>query len=129
MNKRFSAHACQPYCPRFLAMEFYGKSYDDLNRFKDETTAELVKKLKSRLTSIDKEVETIATSIEETRQYSNKYNVKIMGVPQLNSRESAVETIQLCINLFNKLGIEVSQHFIDISHRVSAFEEPQPVQS
>ena len=23
MNKRFSAHACQPYCPRFLAM---GKS-------------------------------------------------------------------------------------------------------
>ena len=21
MNKRFSAHACQPYCPRFLAMK------------------------------------------------------------------------------------------------------------
>ena len=22
MNKRFSAHACQPYCPRFLAMNY-----------------------------------------------------------------------------------------------------------
>ena len=108
---------------------FYGKSYDDLNRFKDEATAEL-KKLKSQLNSIDEHVETIATSIEETRQYSYKYNVKIIGVPQLNSRESAVETTQLCIKLFNKLGIEVSQHDIDIAHRVSvrrASAGPKPI--
>ena len=96
---------------------------------KDEATAEL-KKLKSQLNSIDEHVETIATSIEETRQYSYKYNVKIIGVPQLNSRESAVETTQLCIKLFNKLGIEVSQHDIDIAHHVSvrrASAGPKPI--
>ena len=64
-------------------LSFYGKSYDDLNRFKDEATAEL-KKLKSQLNTIDEQVETIATSIEETRQYSYKYNVKIIGVPPVN---------------------------------------------
>lgn len=110
-------------------LEFYGKSYDDLSRFKDEATVEL-KKLKPRLNSIDEQVETIANSIEETRRYSYKYNVKITGVPQLNSRESAVETTQLCINLFNKLGIEVNQHDIDIAHRVSvrrASAGPKPI--
>lgn len=99
--------------------EFYGKSYDDLNHFKDEANAEL-RKLKSRLNAIDEQVETIANSIEESRQYSYKYNLKITGIPQLNSRESAVETTQLCINLFNKLGVDVHQYDIDIAHRVSA---------
>ncbi len=82
--------------------EFYGKSYDDLNHFKDEANDEL-RKLKSRLNAIDEQVETIANSIQESRQYSYKYNIKITGIPLLNSRESAVETTQLCINLFNKL--------------------------
>ncbi|CAB3992540.1 Hypothetical predicted protein [Paramuricea clavata] len=109
--------------------EFYGKSYDDLNHFKDEANAEL-RKLKSHLNAIDEQVETIANSIEESRQYSYKYNLKITGIPQLNSRESAVETTQLCINLFNKLRVDVHQYDIDIAHRVSvrgASAGPKPI--
>ena len=55
--------------------EFYGKSYDDLNHFKDDANAEL-RKLKSRLNAIDEQVETIENSIEESQQYSYKYNLK-----------------------------------------------------
>lgn len=121
-------------CPRLAVetqnnLEFYSNSYDDLNQFKAEATAEL-HSLKSRLNSMADQVERIAEAIEEAQRYSYQYNVKITGIPDTNQEETAPETTAMCLNLFQKLGVEVSKHDIDIAHRVSlrsARAGPRPI--
>ena len=98
-------------------LEFYSNSYDDLNRFRMNAVEEL-KRLGSRLNDFTAQVEEIANAIKETQRYSYQYNVKIIGIPERDSRESALETTTLCISLFNALGVEVSHQDIDIAHRV-----------
>ena len=63
-------------------------------------------------------VENISAAIEENQQYSYRYNVKLMGIPDNNSSESASETMNLCLKLFQKVGVEITRNDIDIAHRV-----------
>ena len=75
-------------------------------------------------------VENISAVIEENQQYSYRYNVKLMGIPDNNSSESASETMNLCLKLFQKLGVEITRNDIDIAHRVpteSARPTPRPI--
>ena len=58
-------------------------------------------------------------AVEEFQEYSYSFNIKILGVPELSDREKAEDTSNLCVNLFNKMGAEVSIRDIDIAHRVS----------
>ena len=72
----------------------------------------------------------ISAAIEENQQYSDRYNVKLMGIPDNNSSESASETMNLCPKLFQKLGVEITPNDIDIAHRVpstSARPTPRPI--
>lgn len=57
-------------------------------------------------------------AIEESLRYSYQYNVKLVGIPEKNQNESAIETTNICCNLFNKIGVKVSESDIDIAHRV-----------
>lgn len=110
-------------------LDFYSKSYDDLNRFKADAIAQL-QQHKSRLDALSNQVEAIASAIEESQRYSYRYNVKITGIPDEKPSESAIETTAICVNLFKKLGIEISDQDIDISHRVStrnARAGPRPI--
>ena len=68
--------------------------------------------LKRELNKIDK-------AIEAVNRYSYQYNLKIIGVPKANTKESAKETVDICLNLFNKIGADVSPYDIDIAHRVN----------
>ena len=97
--------------------DFYSKSYDDLSRFKADAIAQLQQQ-NSRLNALSVQVEAIASAIEESQRYSYRYNVKITGIPDRKPSESAIETTAICVKLFKKLGIEVSERDIDIAHRV-----------
>ena len=75
-------------------------------------------------------VENISAAIKESQQYSYRYNVKLMGIPDNNSSESASETTNLCLKLFHKLGVDITRNDIDIAHRVpsrSARPTPRPI--
>ena len=50
------------------SLEFYSKSYDDLNTFKQESATE------RRLDNLTDKVGSIAKAIEESQQYSNRYS-------------------------------------------------------
>ena len=54
------------------------------------------------------------------QQYSYQYNIKIIGLPSQDERESAVETSSLCVDLFISMGVHVSINDIDIALRVSS---------
>jgi chromosome segregation ATPase len=98
-------------------LEFYSKSYDDLTSSQKKSTVEL-QQFKNRLDILSDKVENISAAIEESQQYSYRYNVKLMGIPDNNPSESASETTNLCLKLVQKLGVEITRNDIDIAHRV-----------
>ena len=58
------------------------------------------------------------------------FNVKILGVPECASQESALQTSNLCVAIFNKMGAEVTLTDIDIALRVKpriTSNRPKPI--
>ena len=71
--------------------------------------------------SISKKFDEITKAIEVAEQYSYQYNIKIMGVPQLNEKELAETTENLCMKLFTAMGVaDVSLQDVHIAHRVQS---------
>ena len=70
----------------------------------------------SRLNELSDKVNQISIALDDLLQHSYGFNVKILGVPELDSRESALDTSNLCVKIFNKLGAEVTMYDIDLAH-------------
>ena len=72
----------------------------------------------SKLNNLSDQVEVLSKALGDELLYSYQYNLKIVGVPQTNDRETAKETAEVCIKIFKKIRVKVSLADIDISHRV-----------
>ena len=75
-------------------------------------------------------MERVAKAINDAEKNSYQSNVKIIGLQELNSSETAPKTSSLCVKLFQEMGAEVSILDIDIAHRASTRNEsqgPKPV--
>ena len=55
----------------------------------------------------------------DAEEYSYQFSVKIIGLPEISSKETATETSSFCVKLFQEMGAEVSIFDTDIVHRVS----------
>ena len=78
------------------------------------------------------QVEPVGNAIDEAKKYSYQFNVKIIGLPEKSSDETAPETSSFCVKLFQEMGAEVSIFDIDTVHPVSTRNEsegPKPVVS
>ena len=64
-------------------------------------------------------MEPVGNAIDEAKKYSYQFNVKIIGLPEKSSNETAPETSSLRVKLFQEMGAEVSIFDTDIVHRVS----------
>ena len=54
----------------------------------------------------------------------------IVGLPELNTQETAMDTSKLCAKLFTEMGTNITLQDVDIAHRVrlrSAENRPKPV--
>jgi chromosome segregation ATPase len=89
------------------SLDFVSNEYDTLNAFQTEAKNEF-KKLNSRLAEIATKVNDVGDALEQIQQYSYQYNIKIVGLPQQDERESACQTSFLCVNLFQSLGVDVN---------------------
>ena len=77
-------------------------------------------------------MEPVGNAIDEAEKYSYQFNVKIIGLPEKSSNETAPETSSLRVKLFQEMGAEVSIFDIDTVHLVSTRNEsegPKPVVS
>lgn len=100
------------------SIEFLSKGFDEVKSFKPAMEKDL-KKLSTQLQEISMRVYVIDEAIEDIYKYSYQYNVKIFGIPQRNRRESALESADICLKLFSKIGVNsISLSDIDIAHRV-----------
>ena len=100
------------------SLEFLSNEYDEQKRF-NTSTKQQISNLSTRLTDLTIKVDKLSNMIEEAQQYSYQYNIKLMGVPELKPKESAIETSQLCEQIFKAMGVNASLQDIDIAHRVA----------
>ena len=115
MVKRNEAMAAS--LPNQDDVQFLSDSNDNLVQSKDDIAQEL-SNLNRRLVELKENVGRIDKAIDELLFYSFQYNVKIIGVPQVNEKESSEEPAELCVKLFSGIGVDVSISDIDIAHRV-----------
>jgi len=96
------------------SFNFLGDEYDDLNASCKDT-----KQLISRLSRLSEKAELLAKQIDEAQKYTYSFNVKLLGIPDLKPRESAMETIELVyvslmpkeqIRLFEILTLPIEFH-------------------
>lgn len=60
----------------------------------------------------------MSNAIDESLVHSYQYNLKIIGVPQVNGRETAAQTTELCLAIFKAIGANVNINDVDIAHQV-----------
>ena len=75
----------------------------------------LIEKSLERLSS---QADKISSSLDQALEYSYSYNIKLVGVPEVKQRESAGDTLELCMRIFNKIGAEIHPYDLDIAHQV-----------
>jgi len=97
------------------SLNFLGDEYDDLNAICKDTK-HLISCLSTRLSQLSEKVELLAKQIDEAQEYSYSFNVKLLGIPELKPRESAVETTELCVRIFNAIAANTTVRDIDIAH-------------
>ena len=110
------------------SLQYLSDEYDDLSASNSSVSVQL-KQISHRLNVLSAQVERVANAINDAEEYSYQFNVKIIGIPGLNSSKTVPETSYLCVKLFQEMGAEVSILDIDIAHRVSTRNEregPKP---
>ena len=80
---------------------------DGLVSFKMDTLATL-DNFQPKLNNLSDQFEVLSKAFDDALLYSYQYNLKIVGVPQTKDRETANETAEVCINIFNKTGVKFS---------------------
>ena len=51
-------------------------------------------------------------------KYSYQYYLKLLGVPQAEEKETAKQSVDICLKLIKETGIKISESDIDIAHRI-----------
>ena len=87
---------------------------EDFKRYVNDKMSLIEKSVKHLSSQVDK----ISSSLDQVLEYSYSYNIKLVGVPELKQRESADETLQLCMRIFSSIGAEIHPYDLDIAHRV-----------
>ena len=77
-----------------------------------------ISQIEKSLDHLSSQVDIISSSLDQALEYSYSYNIKLVGVPEVKQRESAGDTLQLCMRIFNKIGAEIHPYDLDIAHRV-----------
>ncbi|PFX30330.1 Allantoicase [Stylophora pistillata] len=72
--------------------------------------------LSARLAQVSEKVDEVGKAIDAIEEYSFQYNIKIVGVPELSSRETAEVTSKLCAKLFAEMGTNIILQDIDIAN-------------
>ena len=100
------------------SLEYLSNEYDDQKQL-NLSTKQQISCLSTRFTEIATKVDSLSIAIGEAQQYNYAYNIKLMGVPELKPKKSAIDTSQVCKQIFKAMGVNASILDIDTAHRVA----------
>ena len=95
------------------SLDFLSKEYDVLVKFRKQAE-ERISVMEKSLAVMSSRVNNLASAIDQAQEYNYSYNVKLVGAPEIKSRENASETSQLSLNIFNAIGAEIHPFDIDL---------------
>ena len=95
------------------SLDFLSKEYDVLVKFRKQAE-ERISVMEKSLAVMSSRVNNLASAIDQAQEYNYSYNDKLVGAPEIKSRENASETSQLCLNIFNAIGAEIHPFDIDL---------------
>ena len=76
---------------------------------------------------VKKYVNNISEAIESMESYDYQYNIKLVGFSELHEHESAIETTNLCLEIFKAISARgLTSQDIDIAHRVKSRRDIRP---
>ena len=112
------------------SLQFMSQKYDDLHRFQTEAKDEL-HRLRTQLAQVQSKLNRISNAIDQLEDYSYQFNVKLIGVPEMSTTESASSTSSFCVKIFNEMGADVSILDIETAHKVPTRSDqgsgPKPI--
>lgn len=86
------------------SVDFLHEDHHYAKEFQEKTLQEL-EKLSRKLAEISSKANNMATAIDDLNKYSFQYNVKIVGIPNLQEdHELAEATTELCVKLYHAMG-------------------------
>ena len=88
-----------------------------LSKFRRQAQSE-IQRLSSWLTELSSKVDAVGKAVDELQDSSYQFKVKIINVPEMKHQETARETSDLRVALFNGMGAVVSLQDLDVAHRV-----------
>ena len=100
------------------SLDLLSEEYDLLNKFRDRAL-DKISTLEKSLKQLSTELSKVLMAIDQVQEYSYSYNLKLVGVPELEPRENAFQTSQLCSIIYNAIGVHVKPYDIDIAHRTT----------
>ena len=76
-----------------------------------QETLQMMDNFRDKLNDLNTRVNSMSKAIDQATAYSYQYNLKILGVSQLDEREreSGEKTTELCVSMFNKMEVKVSE--------------------
>ena len=96
------------------------KQIGELNKKLDESKEQQLETEKN----FEKETNKISEMMNEHEQYSRRNNIRIMGLPGDETGETANNTIEKALKLFeSKLNVNLTQRDIDVAHRLGEYKE------
>lgn len=98
------------------SLEFYGQSYEEpiSTECQERTrTASILTEYAGRPCRRN-----CNSALEQIQRYSYQCNIKIIGLSETETHESASATTALCLSLFNAAGPEIFRQDIDIAHHI-----------
>ena len=101
-------------CLEFLSVKYLSVKLQAFNVHAEQE----LKWFAARITELRVRVEEVGKAIESMESYSCQCNVKIVGVQELRSQESAMDKSNLCVKLFSEMGANITLQDVDIAHRV-----------
>ena len=106
LSKVPKPHAQSSKLEQEKSIEFLSKQYDDLISANKEVK-KVLKRLTNRLDEIAVKSERMGKALDDIEAYSYQYNVKVLGVPEINRNESSLDTTNLCLKLFIAYQYEI----------------------
>jgi len=70
------------------------------------------------MAQVQSKLDRISNAIDQLEDHSYQFNVKLIGVPEMSTTESASSTSSPCVKIFIEMGADVSILVIDTAHRV-----------
>ena len=111
------------------SLDFLGNGFEDLMSFRNNAINEITV-IKGKLQTLSEAVSKVSSALDDLQQYSFAFNVKLLNVQELNTRETVLDTSQLCVSIFKAIGANVNLQDIGIAHRVSPrnpSSKPKPI--